>query len=87
MRTQVLPTVKQLDGYAGAMLLEREVDGRVEIMVITWWRSLDAIREFAGTDVEGAVVADEAVALLTHFDRRVRHFELIVRDDPPSPMS
>jgi heme-degrading monooxygenase HmoA len=81
LKTHVLPTVRKLPGYTGAMLLEREVSGAVEILVITWWRSLEAIRGFAGADVEGAVVADEAAVLLTQFDHRVRHYHLVVEDD------
>ncbi len=81
LRIHVLPTVRQVDGYAGAMLLERAVSDAVEIIVVTWWRSLDAIRGFAGADLEEAVVAEEAASLLTQFDRRVRHYELVVRDD------
>ncbi len=67
-----------------AMLLERPISDAVEIIVITWWRSLDAIRGFAGTDLEGAVVADEAASLLTHFDQRVQHYEITVKDDVSS---
>ena len=81
LRTRVLPAVNKVDGYAGAVLLEREVSAAVEILVITWWRSLDAIRRFAGPDPEEAVVADAAAALLTTFDRRVRHYELVVKDE------
>ncbi len=81
LRTQVLPAVRGVDGYAGAQLLKRAGTDEVEILVVTWWRSLEAIRGFAGDDLEGAVVADEAAALLTDFDRRVRHYELVVRDD------
>ncbi len=81
LRTHVLPAVRQVDGYAGAMLLERAVSDAVEIIVVTWWRSLDAIRGFAGADLEEAVVAEEAASLLTQFDRRVRHYELVVKDD------
>lgn len=81
LRAHVLPTVRTVDGYAGAVLLARKASGEVEILVITWWRSLDAIRGFAGTDPEEAVVADEAAAVLTQFDRRVRHYELVVEDD------
>lgn len=81
LKTHVLPTLRKLDGYAGAMLLKRAVSEVVEIIVITWWRSLDAIRGFAGADLEEAVVADEAASLLTQFDLRVRHYELVVKDD------
>ena len=81
LRTQVLPAVRGVDGYVGAQLLQRAGPDEVEILVITWWRSLEAIRGFAGDELEGAVVADEAATLLTDFDRRVRHYELVVRDD------
>lgn len=81
LKSQVLPTVRRVDGYAGAMLLEREASHGVEIIVITLWRSLDSIRGFAGVDLEEAVVADEAASLLTQLDRRVRHYELVMKDD------
>ncbi len=83
LKTQVLPTLRKVDGYAGATLLERTVSDVVEIIVITWWRSLDAIRAFARADLEQAVVADEAASLLTQFDHRVRHFKLVVSDRAP----
>jgi len=85
LRTRVLPAVSKVDGYAGAVLLARDVSAAVEILVITWWQSLDAIRRFAGPDPEDAVVADDAAALLTTFDRRVRHYELVVTDEAGSP--
>jgi heme-degrading monooxygenase HmoA len=69
-----------VDGYAGVTLLERATPDAVEITVITWWRSLEAIRGFAGADLEKAVVADEAAAVLTRFDHHVRHYEVTVKD-------
>jgi heme-degrading monooxygenase HmoA len=81
LRAQVLPAIRRIDGYSGAMLLERAAPEAVEIIVLTFWRSLDSIRGFAGVDLEGAVVADEAAALLTQFDRWVRHYEVAVQDD------
>lgn len=81
LRNQVLPAVRKVDGYAGGMLLEREVPDGIETIVITFWQSLDSIRGFAGADLEEAVVADEAASLLTQFDQRVRHYELTVKDD------
>jgi heme-degrading monooxygenase HmoA len=80
LRAQVLPALRRLDGYGGALLLERPAHDSVEIIVLTFWQSLDSIRGFAGADLEGAVVAEEAAALLTRFDRRVRHYEVPVQD-------
>ena len=71
---------KSLAGYAGAKLLQRTTGTGVEVVVLTWWESLDAIRAFAGDDLETAVVADAAAALLTDYDRRVRHYEVVLQD-------
>jgi heme-degrading monooxygenase HmoA len=87
LKTQVLPALVTIEGYGGAMLLERALPGAVEVVVITFWRSVDSIRGFAGADLEGAVVAAEAATLLTQFDRRVRHYEVTVKDDVPPPVS
>ena len=81
LRSHVFPTLRSVDGYSGATLLKRDTPGAVEVIVITFWRSLDSIRGFAGADLEGAVVAEEAAALLTRFDRRVRHYEVGLKDD------
>jgi len=82
VRTHVLAVVQAVPGYAGALVLQRPDGPLVEILVMTWWTSLEAIRGFAGADVEAAVVADAAAPLLTEYDRRVRHFELVLRDEP-----
>jgi heme-degrading monooxygenase HmoA len=83
LRRQVVPALQQLDGYAGALLLERALPAAVEILVLTFWRSAEAIQGFAGDDPGRAVVAAEAAALLTQFDRQVRHYEVVV-DHVPS---
>jgi heme-degrading monooxygenase HmoA len=80
LNRHVLPATRAVDGYAGALLLERESGDEVELIVMTIWESLDAIEGFAGTDIERAVVADEAAVVLTAFDDRVRHFRIVARD-------
>jgi heme-degrading monooxygenase HmoA len=85
LQHHVLPELRGLEGYAGALLLQRDASKGVEVLVITWWRSLAAIQGFAGADLERAVVADEARAVLKQFDRRVRHYEVVVEDTPRSP--
>lgn len=79
LRTHVLPNLHGIAGFEGLLLLEREVDGTIQVQVMTFWRSLDAIRAFAGADLEHAVVADEAAALLTAFDRRATHYGVALR--------
>src|SRR6266851_2916582 len=76
----VLPELRVVPGYLGAMVSLRHRENEIEIAVETNWRSLESIRNFAGTDLEAAVVAPEAAALLTSFDRRVQHSEIAVTD-------
>ena len=37
---------------------------------------MDAIRAFAGEDVETAVVREAPQAMMVRFDKRVRHYEV-----------
>lgn len=81
LKNQVLIALRKVDGYVSAKLLERETTDGVEIVVITFWQSLEAIRKFAGPDLEQAVVSDEIVPLLLQYDQRVRHYEVVVNDE------
>jgi uncharacterized protein len=72
-RADVAPALRATAGYLGAQIAEHDVDDLVEIVVTTRWRSLDAIRAFAGADPEAAVVQPAARALLRSFDERVTH--------------
>jgi heme-degrading monooxygenase HmoA len=78
----VQPQLERLDGFLGATVCTRPVPGAVEILVTTYWKSFAAIDAFAGADRESAVVAAEAAALLTDFDKRVRHFEVALAEFP-----
>jgi heme-degrading monooxygenase HmoA len=75
-----LPDLKKVAGYAGAQLLVRDQSDQSEIIVITFWQSLESIRAFAGDDLEKAVVTDEAAALMSCFDERVKHYRLLIQD-------
>jgi len=76
----VVPELRRVPGYLGATVSLRRLETEVEIVVETNWRSLESIRSFAGPDLDAAVVADQAAALLTSFDRRVLHSEIVVTD-------
>jgi heme-degrading monooxygenase HmoA len=73
----VLPELRKLDGFMDASLLRQERGNEVSIFVITTWRSRDAIRAFAGSDIERAVVEPEAVNALTSCDATVQHWDVL----------
>ncbi|HZP48338.1 MAG TPA: hypothetical protein VFB07_07390 [Vicinamibacterales bacterium] len=72
----VQPELDALAGFERATILHERRGDAVEIAVITWWSSLDAIRSFAGDSLTTAVVHDEAAALLIDFDGRVTHHDV-----------
>jgi heme-degrading monooxygenase HmoA len=76
-RERVISELREVPGFMGAQLSRRDVDGGVEFLVLTQWQSMDAIRGFAGTEVDKAVVEPGAAATLVEFDERVRHYEIV----------
>ena len=83
-QTRVAPQLRAMEGYNGATLLTRADGIGVEIIVITRWKSLETIRAFTGDDVDRAVVAPEAEAILTRWDQRVRHYDVPVNHETSS---
>ena len=77
--TKILPGIHRVDGYQGAYLLRRNVAEGVEFVTLTLFESIDAVRAFAGADHEVAVVSPEARALLSRFDERSAHFDVVVK--------
>jgi heme-degrading monooxygenase HmoA len=74
---KVFPSLAGIPGHRGAYLLRRETAGQIEFLALTLWESMQAVREFAGEDVETAVVEPEARAVLAEFDSFVRHYDLV----------
>jgi hypothetical protein len=78
LRDEVFLGIKrrQMGGFQDIQLLRRRVGDEVEFVTIMRFKSIDAIREFAGADYEACVVPPEARALLSRFDLRSQHYEI-----------
>jgi heme-degrading monooxygenase HmoA len=63
-------------GNRGAWLLRRDLAERTEFLTFTLWDSLDAVRAFAGDDVEAAVFYPEDDRYLVERDNIVAHYEV-----------
>jgi len=81
-RIRVVPELRDVPGFLGATLSKREEGELVEFVVLTRWRSLDAVRAFAGADLDRAVVEPGAVAALSDYDHTVRHYEVLEEVTP-----
>ena len=67
---------KATTGNQGAWLLRRDDGDLAEIITFSLWDSLDAVRGFAGDDVEKAVFYPEDDRYLVERDLTVRHYEV-----------
>ena len=78
---EVLPGIaaRNLDGYHGAYLLRRELEGEVEFATILLFDTLEQVRAFAGEDYETAYVPPRARAVLARFDQRSAHYDTLLR--------
>jgi heme-degrading monooxygenase HmoA len=76
-RESVAPELKNIAGFLGADLCRSLTGDRIEFLVVSRWRSMEAIRAFAGDEPGKAVVEPGAIAALEEFDAFVRHYETI----------
>jgi heme-degrading monooxygenase HmoA len=66
---------RKTPGNIDAWMLTRELpDAITEIVTVSRWQSLDAIKGFAGADIERAVFYPEDDRYLVERDTSVRHY-------------
>jgi heme-degrading monooxygenase HmoA len=74
---KVFPAIQAIAGQRGEYLLRRTVEGEVELVVLTFWDSMESVKKFAGAEPDKAVIDPEARAMLTSFDESVIHYEVV----------
>jgi heme-degrading monooxygenase HmoA len=79
LRTEIFSGIakRSIPGYRGIHLLRRDVEDGVEFVTVMWFDSLDAVRAFAGDDYAVAVVPPKARQLLSRFDARSAHYQVV----------
>lgn len=83
VRNEVIPEIeaRRIPGFVSIDLMRRPIrDGaEVEFATIMWFDDLEAVRKFVGDDYETAHVPAPARSVLSRFDERSAHFEVIDR--------
>ena len=77
LQQTAIPRCRQAPGNKAAYLLRRGDGDRTEFAVLTLWQSLDAIRAFAGDDIEQSVPSPEDEIFLTSTQPATTHYEVI----------
>lgn len=77
--SEILPEISQkgIPGYHGAHVYRRDHGHEVEFVTTMWLESLESVIAFVGPDYESAYVPEAARRLLSRFDDRSAHYEVL----------
>jgi uncharacterized protein YdhG (YjbR/CyaY superfamily) len=81
VRGQVIPGIETMGiaGFRHIDLMRRELGDEVEFQTLMWFDDLASIIAFAGDDYAVSHVPAAARAVLSRFDERAAHYEVIDR--------
>ena len=75
---------RAIPGFRHIDLMRREAGDEIEFATIMWFDDVAAIKAFVGEDYEVSHVPPAARALLTRWDERAAHYEVLDRRPQPS---
>ena len=80
LRDEIFPSIaaRYIRGYQGAELFINQDSDEVEFVTLLRFDSMDAVKEFAGTDESKPVIYPKAEALLTRMDGRSQHYRIAI---------
>jgi len=81
VREEVIPAIeaRRIPGFRHIDLMKRELGQEVEFQTLMWFDSIDSIRAFVGKDEGVSHVPEQARTVLSRFDERATHYEVIDR--------
>lgn len=66
-------------GNRGVEVLHRTYEGKTEFLILSFWESYEAIRAFAGDDLERSVYYAKDAEFLLELEARVTHYEVATK--------
>ena len=87
LRTTIFPGIlmRSIPDFDAIELGRRALGEQVEFLTIMWFRSWEAVKDFAGPEWEISVVPLAARTLLTRFDEKAQHYQVQERRSAAPP--
>ena len=82
VRGEVIPAIeaRHMPGFLAIDLMRRDLpEGGSEFLTLMWFDSLESVRAFTGEDFARSHVPAAARAVLSSFDERAEHYEVLDR--------
>ena len=76
LNERAIPDYQSVEGNVSVTILEREEGEVTHFITMTFWKSLDVIKGFAGDDAELAKYYPEDKDFLLEFEPQVAHYEV-----------
>jgi len=80
VKKTVLPQLFEKTGYKGSQFMQRPVGNQIEILVLTFWGSLQDAEALSGPSREGAWMPPEIAVTLEQFDHHVDLYDVMIDD-------
>ncbi len=80
MKERAIPDYRSTPGFIKLTFLRTIKDGAGHFTLITFWESLDVIKNFAGEDFEKAKYYPEDSDFLLEFEETVTHYEVFAEE-------
>ena len=77
LKPELLPGLSEKRGFRGSYLLRRAIGSEIEFVTIILWDSLDDLRALAGDSYEQAIIPEDRRPLLSRYDARASHYEVV----------
>ncbi len=77
LNERAIPGYKEVEGNLQVYILERKDHDITHFLTVSFWESMEAIRGFAGEDVNKAVYYPEDKDFLLEFEPEVVHYEVV----------
>ena len=74
---RAVPDYRSVPGNVSVHVLERREGDVTHFVTLTFWEDMEAIRRFAGADVEAAKYYPEDRDYLLEFEPQVVHYEVV----------
>jgi len=72
----------KIKGFQEISLLRWEIENKVEFVVITEFKNIESVKEFAGENYAKTYVPDKARKVLLEYNEKANHYDLITSINP-----
>jgi heme-degrading monooxygenase HmoA len=77
LNRRAIPDYASVPGNVSVQVLERQEDDVTHFIAMSVWTGMEAIRAFAGADVEAAKYYPEDAEFLLEYEPRVVHYDVV----------